>query len=328
MEYRQLGPSDLNVSVICFGPMRCASREPGEDERSKKGEQALRHALDLGINFLHSSYEYGTRWMMARVLKDHPKRTEIHHVIKVPVPDAMDQDRFDESKFRMRIEQALRELHADRISVIQWMWRSSPNEDARRLPLLAQIIDDVTAAFERLRDEGKVSLLMTFPYTVACGRAAIATGRFSGLIAPYNLLETEFADLFDELTQRQMGFIPFRPLYQGLLTDQRAVQSSLARSDRCAEPAYTAAYERLRAIQATFAEDIGPSMTSFAIRFTLAHPAVASLVVGMNSIDQVNGVIKALDQKIPSQDIVERVRKIASTESALPEPPHARKPKR
>ncbi len=92
MKYRRLGGTDLDVSVVCLGPMRAAAKEPGDDEKSRLGELALRQALDAGVNFLHSSYEYGTRWMMSRVLKDHPKRGELHHVIKVPVPAFQDGD--------------------------------------------------------------------------------------------------------------------------------------------------------------------------------------------------------------------------------------------
>ena len=106
MKYRRLGGTDLDVSVICLGPMRAAAKEPGNDEKSRLGEAALRAALDAGVNFIHSSYEYGTRWMMNRVLADHPKRSELHHVIKLPVPDFADGDRFDAGKFRLRVEEA------------------------------------------------------------------------------------------------------------------------------------------------------------------------------------------------------------------------------
>ncbi|HYL81784.1 MAG TPA: aldo/keto reductase, partial [Candidatus Acidoferrum sp.] len=222
MEYRRLGGTDLKVSVVCLGPMRAAAKEPGDDEKSRAGERALRRALELGVNFLHSSYEYGTRWMMGRVLQDYPKRADLHHVIKVPVPDFTDGDRFDAAKFRGRVEEALRELHAERIAVLQWMWRSDPNSDERRLPLLGRIADDVAAAFAKMRDEGKVGYLFTFPYTVACAEAAMATGKFGGLLAYYNLVEMEMADLFGRLEQRGMGFIAIRPLYEGLLTDERA----------------------------------------------------------------------------------------------------------
>ncbi|MAE64664.1 MAG: hypothetical protein CMJ18_10395 [Phycisphaeraceae bacterium] len=322
MLYRRLGDTDLDVSVICFGPMRSAARDPGDDDTSRNGELALRRALDVGVNFLHSSYEYRTRWMMERVLRDHPLRSEIHHVIKLPVPDAADQDRFDPGKFRMRIEEALRDLHAERISVLQWIWRSDPNIDERRLPLLGRILDDVVATFEQMRDDGKVGHLLTFPYTVKCGRAAMETGRFGGLVNHFNLLETEFGDLFDELHRRGMCFLPFRPLYQGILTDERANRSALPDGDRCATAQYDPAYARLDLLKREFADEIGDSMTGFALRFALAHPAVTSVILGLNRVDQVDSTIRALDHPIPGAEILSRVRRI--TPDALPDPPHAR----
>ena len=156
MQYRRLGGTDLEVSVICLGPMRSAAKEPSDDEKSHAGELALRRALDAGVNFIHSSYGYGTRWMISRALKDHPKRAELHHVIKVPVPDFKDGDRFDPAKFRLRIDEALRDLHAERISVLQWIWCSPPNTDERRVPLLNRVLDEVMAVFEQMRDAGKV----------------------------------------------------------------------------------------------------------------------------------------------------------------------------
>jgi aryl-alcohol dehydrogenase-like predicted oxidoreductase len=307
MKYRRLGGTDLDVSVICLGPMRAAAKEPGTDEKSSAGERALRSALDLGVNFLHSSYEYGTRWMMGRVLKDHPKRADLHHVIKVPVPDFTDGDRFDQAKFRLRIEEALRELHADRIAVLQWMWRSDPNNDERRLPLLGRIRDEVVASFEKMCDEGKAGYLMTFPYTVATAQAAIQTGKFAGLIAYYNLAEMEMADLFGDLERRRMGFIAIRPLYEGILTDERATPRE---GDRFTAPEHAPALARRRKIAEAFHDEIGESMTAFAIRFALAEPVVASLVVGLNRPEQVDGIARAIEGPSPSRQVVRRAQEL------------------
>ncbi|HTU02896.1 MAG TPA: aldo/keto reductase [Candidatus Sulfotelmatobacter sp.] len=303
MKYRRLGGTDLDVSVICLGPMRAAATKPGADEKSRAGERALRRALEHGVNFVHSSYEYGTRWMMSRVLRDHPKRAELHHVIKVPVPDFTDGDRFDAAKFRLRIEEALRDLHAERIAVLQWMWRSDPNDDARRLPLLGRILDDVAAAFEKLRAEGKAGYLFTFPYTVPCAQAALATGRFGGLLAYYNLAEMEMADLFGDLERRRLGFIAIRPLYEGVLTDERAAPRA---GDRVADPQYAPALSKRRKIVEAFRDEIGESLTSFALRCALAAPVVASLVVGLNRPEQVDGIVQAIEGPCPPPEMVRR----------------------
>ena len=310
MKYRRLGGTDLDVSVLCFGPMRSAAKEAGDDDKSRAGERAMRMAIDAGVNFIHSSYEYGTRWMMERVLRDHPKRHDLIHVIKVPVPDFKDGDRFDGAKFRLRVEEALRDLHAERIDVLQWLWRSDPNEDACRLPLFDAVLDETMEVFGRLRDEGKAGYMMPFPYTVPCGRKAVESGRFAGLVAYYNPFEMEMADLFGDMEERGQGFVSIRPLYEGILTDERADQASLAEGDRFRDPKYAHCFAKRSRIAGEFAAEIGASMTGFALRFSLAHPIVASVVVGLNSPEQTEGVIAAVEEDFPSLDVVARAQEL------------------
>lgn len=306
MDKRRLAGTDLDVSVVCFGPMRAARKEPGADPRSEAGAQALRAALDCGINFVHSSYEYGVRWMMTQVLQDHPKRHDIHHVIKVPVPDWDDGGRFDAAKMRGRVEDTLRELCCERIAVVQWMWRTRPNEDAPRLALLPDIHDDVVACFEKLRDEGKVGHLWTFPYTEATGRAALETGSFGGLIGYFNPIETELALLFPALAERDMGFLAIRPLMEGVLTDQRPNQEALADDDRLKDPKHAQAFRQRAAVADAFAEEIGGSMTRFALRFPLCSSLVASVIVGLNTPKQVEAVAGMIDGIEPHPEQIER----------------------
>jgi aryl-alcohol dehydrogenase-like predicted oxidoreductase len=306
MDQRRLAGTDLDVSVVCFGPMRAAAKQPGDDPRSQEGGRALRAALDLGINFVHSSYEYDVRWMMTRVLQDHPKRHDIHHVIKVPVPDWDDLGRFDAAKMRGRVEDALRELCCERIAVLQWMWRTRPNDDAPRLALLPKVLDDVAACFEKLRDEGKAGHLWTFPYTPATGRAALESGRFGGLIGYYNPAEMELAELFPALEARGMGFLCIRPLFEGVLTDRRPSQEALAPGDRLKDPKYADSFRRRARIAEAFKDEIGSSMTRFALRFPLASPLVASVIVGLNTEAQVREVATMMDGAHPDPALVAR----------------------
>ncbi len=80
MRYRQFGKTDLRVSEVRFGTMRFAAKEPGRDEASLNGMRALEEALERGVNCVHSSYEYGTRWATGEVMARYSKRDEVHHV--------------------------------------------------------------------------------------------------------------------------------------------------------------------------------------------------------------------------------------------------------
>ena len=59
--------------------------------------------------------------------------------------------------------------------------------------------DEVTASlkeeFSRLREEGKVGYLASFPCTVGYAHMVVESGEFSGLVACFNALETEMVDL-------------------------------------------------------------------------------------------------------------------------------------
>lgn len=311
MEKRRLAGTDLDVSTLCFGPMRSATKGGSADAKSDEGKRALHAALDGGINFVHSSYEYGVRWMMNDALKDHPLRNDIHHIIKLPVPDWKDGSVFDEAKFRMRVEEALRDLVTDRIAVLQWMWRTDPNDDAHRVALLPQIIDDVTAAFEKMRDEGKVGHMMCFPYTDISGQTAIDTKAFNGLIGFYSPIEMEMQRLFAQLEAQDGGFLTIRPLYQGILTDRWESYHDLPDDHHLKKPANKAEFEKRRLVAETFAEEIAGSegkgsMTRFALRFPLYSKVNASVITGLNTVAQVENAIEAFDHVDVRPDLVEK----------------------
>ena len=47
MEYRKLGNTDIDVSVICLGTMTW-----GEQNTMEEGHEQMDYALDQGVNFL------------------------------------------------------------------------------------------------------------------------------------------------------------------------------------------------------------------------------------------------------------------------------------
>jgi len=305
VEYRRFGNTDLEVSEICFGPMRFSAKAPSDDDVSRTGQRALQHAIDRGVNFIHSSNGYNTRWAMSRVLKDHPQRHDLHHIIKVPVPDFDDGGRFDAAKFRLRVEEALEELHADRITVLQHLQRARPNEDDLRIRDIATTHEAMMECFSQLRDEGKVGYLTTFPYTPGFGGEALKTGDFSGMVAYYNPIEMEMAEYFEQMEANGQGFFCIRPFMGGLLTDRRADRSQLPDDDRYQDTGWDDAYARLQMLQDRLGVEIA-SWTEFAIKFGLCHPIVASLIVGLNSIEQVDGVLDAADGDYPDLRVFNR----------------------
>ncbi len=117
----------------------------------------------------------------------------------------------------------------------------------------------------------------------------------------------EMADLFGDLERRKMGFIAIRPSYAGILTDERA---TARKGDRFTAVEHAPALARRRKIAETFRDEIGESMTALAIRFALAEPVVASLVVGLNCPEEVDGIARAVEGPSPSRQMVRRAEEL------------------
>ena len=316
MQYRKFGDTDLEVSEICFGPMRFSAKTPGADRVSQTGQRALEYAIERGINFIHSSYEYNTRWAMSEVLKNHPKRHDLHHIIKVPTPDWDDEGIFDAAKFRLRVEEALRDLHTEHIDVLQHLQRARPNDDGLRIPNITTTHEPMLECFAKLKEEGKVSYLTTFPYTPEFAAKVIQTGVFSGMVAYYNPIEMEMAEFFPQMEKNGQGFFCIRPFMGGILTDHRANRSQLPVGDRFQKGRWDAAYKRLEALQTALGDEIR-SWTDFTIKFSLCHPTVTSLIVGLNSVEQVNGVLDAANGDYPDRTVFEKVLNVCQQEGIV-----------
>lgn len=306
MHYRKFGNTDLEVSEICFGPMRFSAKTPNEDAPSQAGQRALEYAIERGVNFIHSSYEYDTRWAMGRVLKDHPKRHDLHHIIKVPVPDWDDKGKFDSAKFRLRVEEALRDLHTEHIDVLQHLQRDRPNNNELRIPNIAATHEPMLECFAKLKEEGKVSYLTTFPYTPEFADNVLQENVFSGMVAYYNIIEMEMAEFFPQMLESGQGFFCIRPFMGGILTDGRVSRSQLPAGDRFLDSRWDDAYKRLAELQTALNDEV-ESWTDFSVKFSLCHPCVTSLIVGLNTIEQVDGVLDAANGDYPDQSVFQEV---------------------
>jgi len=319
MKYRTYGNTDLSVSEICYGTMRYASKGGDLDDRSKAGARALEEAVDNGVNFIHSSYEYGTRWLTGEVLGRHPKRHELHHIIKVNVPD-WGEPAFDREKFRGRIEEALRELNTDRIAVVQHLHRGTLDRELgycaegepKRLSEYEEVTEPLGEEFERLREEGKVGYLATFPYTVGYGRKAVSSGDFSGVVAYFNALETEMFDLFPDMESAGMGFVGIRPFAAGLLTDRRVDRAALSEDDRMRDPQFDRFYDQLTELRKELPAE-PESWTKFAIQFALADHRITSTVVGINTPEQLHTALEAVEGDYPEPALVEKAHRICTS---------------
>lgn len=259
MRRRILAGSDISLSQVSFGSMRFSP-----DRLSKKdGVILLSEVLANGITTFHSSKEYEHYDYFCELLKETIKNNpsaSIEHIVKIPAPHFKDEY-FCKSKFRNLIEEQLIELGTDRLDVVQWLVRHEPNTDFHRLQLLKDSYDDINEVWQELKEEGKVGVLSSFPYSEAFANEVLSMGICSGLTDYLNLMEVDRVKFFDYLQSNDKHFIAIRPLMAGTIRTL-----SLEKQHRI--------------IKCSNAD----SIETAALMFPLLHPNVTSEIISISQI--------------------------------------------
>ena len=307
MEYRVLPGTDLELSAVTFGTIWFAAASGREHIDTEEGKRALNLALDEGVNVIHSSYEYRTRYAVLEALKESKRTRQVRHIIKVPSPDKGKAPTWSPEYMIGLVEDALRELDADRIDVLQWILRDGHEDDAERsIATFNEIKDDVKATFDKLRDQGKAGYLGFFGYTNEFAQAAARSGIFNTMQFYYNIWDTCLLPSFDVLRENNVSVMPFRPFQGGLLTEKRRDISKLPEDDKMNNEGGRKRLETRD--QLLLNAGIDPEdLTRFAMKFCLAPDLVTTIITGMNNCEQVRQTLGAVDGDYPSLELAQTV---------------------
>ena len=269
MPRRSLGASGVTLSPVTFGSMRM---ELGAFPDSHW--LGLFHLLaDGGVTAFHSSHEYESYPRFCRIIRDFRRErsgAEIQHIVKLACPGFNDS-RFDPRRFRSAIENELRALGTERLDVVQWLVRQTPNTDALRIPALRESLPQFLGEWEELRRAGKVRALTSFPYSLPFADELLQLDLGDGLAAYLNPVELEYADRLDDLSKRAQGFLAIRPMFAGKMSESGFGPGAL--------------------------ETLGiPSdqVGQFCVSFPLLHPAVTTVIVSMSTLAHAQQNLKAM----------------------------------
>ncbi len=283
MEKRALG--SLQVSVIGIGCNNFGSRL---DQAGTS--QVVHAALDAGINFFDTADIYGatkSEQFLGVALKD--RRDEAVIATKFGMP--IDDEHFgaEPSYVKQACEDSLRRLGVEYLDLYQLHY---PDETVP--------IADTLGALRELVTEGKVREIGCSNLTVAqLSEAKVAAGDGPSFVAvqnQYSLLarDPERDGVLDACAQLGVGFLPFYPLANGLLTGKVRPGEPVPENSRLAAmtPERSVHWlnegfqEKVGALL-TYAEEIDVPILSLAFSWLLSHDAVASVIAGASNERQV-----------------------------------------
>jgi aryl-alcohol dehydrogenase-like predicted oxidoreductase len=328
MHYRTVGKTGIKVSEIGFGCGNNAVlmvKAPYEDQR-----QAVRHALDLGINFFDTAFAYGlgkSEENLGRILNELGANPVVSTKIRLE-SDAVG----DVGAATIRaVEAGLKRLNRDRVDFIQLHTRVTLERGAgKRFSLTPQDVlgpKGVVEGFKTMRDRGKVGY---FGFSglgeVTALHQLVDSGEFHGFQAYYNLLNPSagqpvpqgfsalnYRRIIDRAAANGMGAFVIRVLAAGALTSDPSPGGGSSPEPLSSGSDYPLDVQRAEKVKAALGVD-GKSLTQAAIRFGLMKSEVSTVLVGFSNTAHIDEAVACSGAPALSDNEVARVRKLWETD--------------
>jgi L-galactose dehydrogenase len=289
MQYRPIGRTGLNVSVIGFGASPLGDVFNVTDP--EEGRRAVHMAIDEGINFFDVSPYYGLTLAEERL--GETLRGRRGKVILSTKCGRYGVDQFDYSAERIAssVEESLGRLQTDYVDLL--LAHDIEFGD------LSQIVNETIPAMRRLQEQGKTRFIGISGYPLRSLSRVVHEVPVDAVLSycHYDLLADDLESLARLAEQMGFGLINASPLHMGLLSGQDPPEWHPASKAVREAAGRAAAYCRERGIE----------LADLALRYCFAYPRVATTLAGMATREQVCSSLRALESQ-PDRQLLRDVR--------------------
>jgi aryl-alcohol dehydrogenase-like predicted oxidoreductase len=297
MRKRKLGTSELYVSELSLGCMSL-----GTDVL--KAHRVIETALEEGINYFDTAdlYDFGEN---EKIVGTALKRVRDKVVIATKVGNRWKEDKtswtWDPTKayIKEQVKQSLKRLDTDYIDLYQL--HGGTLEDR---------IDDAIEAFKELKSEGFIRYYGISSIRPNVIREYLEKSDIVSVMMQYSMLDRRPEETaLPYLSEHGKSVVCRGSLAKGLLTDKVWDQFSTSiKTKGYLDYSSSELKELLGLLKVQVAK--GRPLTEMALQFCLANPAVASVVVGASSPEQVKKNALAVKSPVLSGDEIELLKEL------------------
>ena len=293
MQTRRLGTSDLFVSELGLGCMSL-----GVD--SKKAESILRTAFELGINYFDTAdlYDFGEN---EKIIGTTFKHNRDQVIIATKVGNHWNEQKdhwyWDPSKAYIKeaVKASLTRLNTDYIDLYQLHGGT-----------LEDHIDETIEAFEELKEEGLIRYYGISSIRPNVIRQYTSKASIVSVMTQYNILDRRpEEEILPHLQQHNISVVTRGSLAKGLLSNEMLEKAS-ANTQEKGYLDYS--FSELSSVLTKLKAHFGRPMSEIALQFNLAHPAVASVIVGASSVEQLKENTRAVHSRKLTEDELNFIR--------------------
>lgn len=308
MIYRNLGNTGIDVSALCLGTMQF-----GWTADEATSFEILSAAYEAGINFIDTADVYsrwadgnpggiseeiiGRWWKQAQIPRENLIiATKVRGLIGDPPTEGLSGERI----LKM-VENSLKRLQVEYIDLYQTHW---PDEKIE--------IEETLRALDELVQAGKVRAIGCSNHSGAQLLKALETSekfglaRFETLQPHYNLVHREEfeSELAAICRDKNIGVIPYSPLAAGFLTGKyrEDKKADSARAEGVAKY-FTKKNWRLLDQMDEISAAHQATVAQVALAWQLADPTITSLIIGANSVSQLNDSLGAVKLTLSPEEV-------------------------
>jgi aryl-alcohol dehydrogenase-like predicted oxidoreductase len=286
IEHRNLGPSDLVVSTVGLG-CNNFGRKGSVTETLEGTVAVVNEALELGVTLLDTADIYGGHAGQSEEFMGIALEGRRDAVVLATKFGHQDFDmgidatpgKGSRAYIRMALEGSLRRLRTDRIDLYQM-----------HTPDPVTPIEETIAALDELVAEGTI---LHYGHSNFSGEqivaAAEAGGRFVSAQNEYSLIARDAEkDVLPAVVKYGLGFLPYFPLANGLLTGKFSRTERPADTRIMRQRQYIVDNAPWDAIEAyeRFCIERGVTMLEATFGWLLAQPGLASVIAGATKPEQ------------------------------------------
>jgi len=320
MQYVNLGKSGLKVSRLILGCMTYGSAQgwmiPDEEEAFKQ----LKYAYDLGINTFDTAnvYSFGqSELILGKFLKKYDiPRESVVIMTKTYHPDNRDNKAdvkapsgwtnmhgLSRKRIFASVKDSLERLQLDYMDVLQCHRFDKDTPIAETMQALHDVVQSGLVRY--------IGMSSCWAWQFQIMQQYAIHNRLTPFISMQNqhnaMYREEEREMMPTLEYFGVGSIPWGPLAAGILCRPYAepVQSTRgalrAKANQGAQEADKPIIDAVEAI----AKKHGVTMAQIALAWSLHNKYVCAPIIGINSTERLDDLIKALDVKLSHQEIAE-----------------------
>ena len=302
MKLRPFGKTGLTVSEVGFGAWAIGGTSYGPTD-DRISVQALKKALDLGVNFFDTADTYGNGHSEELIGKTFVKiRKEVVIATKGGWDFYHSKERskdMSDSYLKEALHQSLKRLKTDHVDLYQLH-----NPD---LKVIRE--GKIYKTLEQFKRAGKARFVGISIHEVEEAKEIILSGRVDAVQLVYNMIEQEMRpEILPLAREKGIAVIAREPLACGFLTGKYTKESVFGEKDHRKRWTKEELEEDLAKVEKVkfMADRYTISLVKVALQFVLSHNEISTVIPGGKTPEQVEeNVCSASDLYLNTNDLNE-----------------------